>query len=268
MVFYGYELPKKNNEIRLKNVSTSIVNANTRKINNINQQDQTLSLNMDSLTSTQTSSPSSIFTPAILTKGLQKTDKEEMYRNAITPTSTNTTPAFGRGKNLIDELKKKLAGTQLGLKKGLSKPEAEFKNKLNKMFEEITTNKRDNKVELREVLDEIVNQALQNLKIEKTPEEKKIAQELAQELAQQSIDDFMKKQQNESNISESEAPTELTGISLENAEKEIGDLKNIETIEKFYNWFMKNQKTFSPEGAKRAVNTKIPYEYDGKKKNG
>lgn len=253
MVFYGYELPKKNNEIRLKNVSTSIANANTRKLNNINQQDQTLSLNMDTLTSsTQTSLPSSIFTPAVLTKGLQKTDINEFNRQAITPTSTNNTPATGRAPNLIDELKNKLKNPMFGLTRGLTKNEVKFKEKLlNELKEKIGYNKDDVKM-VKEIVDDFLNTLIQS---GITPKE--------EEIVHLSIDEFMKQNKNES---ESEAPTELTGISLENAEKEIGDLKNIETIEKFYNWFMKNQKTFSPEGAKRAVNTKIPYEYDGKNK--
>lgn len=255
MVFYGYELPKKNNEIRLKNVSTSIANANTRKLNNINQQDQTLSLKLDTLTSTsstQTSLPSSTSTGS----------NTSPSRIANSPTITSTTsiptipvsvnPTVARpGAFDITELKNKIGSTTKGLKKGLTKAEAEFKNKINKVLEEKIAKIRDDKeavdklkIVVQKLLDQIIQEGI-------TPREEEIAQEATQE----TIEEFMKNKQNES-----EAPTELSGETLSEVEKEVDTIILVKNEEEFSKWFIKNALLFNQNGSDKGFYTRIPFE--------
>lgn len=260
MVFYGYELPKKNNAIRLSNLSISINNANKRNLSNLYQKEQTLSLNMDSLTSTgttQTGSPS-IFTPAVLTKGLQKTDINEFNRRAVTPpSSANNTPATGRTPNLIDELKNKLKNPMFGLTRGLTKNEVKFKEKLLNEFKESTADIRD-KEEVKLVLDEIVNQALQNLKNPMTPEEEKIAQEIAQELSQQSINEFMKKKQSQPTTSNAPTMASQEDLDLIQTKLALLKLENTDTLEKFKAFFDNNKEIFKPLNPMYNQSMKLP----------
>tara|TARA_R110000868_G_scaffold411584_1_gene705699 strand:- start:4107 stop:5552 length:1446 start_codon:yes stop_codon:yes gene_type:complete len=266
MVFYGYELPRRNNDMRLKNLKIGIENSKTKNLSNLYQQEQTLALNMDNLSnntySSSTSATPSIFTPSVLTRGLQKTDINEYNRTAITPKTTTNTPSIQRpGQFSLDELKTKLTSTTFGLKRGLSKEEVQFRDNLKKIFDDKIKTKTPSemadlskiKLEFQQILDLIKQNGI-------TDKEEEIANKTAEDY----VENLRKNIANEKQSTESTTSTQLTGLSLEEAESKIAELAKINNKTNFLEWFLSNVNTFN-QGSSRANYTKMPFGFNKNK---
>lgn len=236
MVYYGYELPRKNNDIRLKNLQIGINNAKKRELNNLYQQEQTLALNMENLgNNTYSSSTSS-------TSNASNFNVQDQIANFLNPKSNlkNELIKYKDKKKENTVIAKDLLGEII--QKAETTGKNNFLDELTKKLASKSTNSKSTNSE--STLNKFAE--LENKKF--TKKESPFEAELKQKI-------------NEKQETSSNAPTVLSDDDFNNLANKISSSLNKENIKDFNDFnkfFNDNPKLFDNLGGSKFVSTRIP----------